>query len=201
MLQGKNSSPIIALILTMLLAGCGSSPKPSYYTLTSEAPPTAALDVKTSYSVAVGPLSLPGALDRPQLTVRVNANQVEIDEFHRWAGPLKQELTRVISENMAQALGMPRVLTNSESGAGNADYRVALDVQRFDTTPGSGVVVEVAWTVQRAGGSQKSGHLLVQEAATDTKDYDALIAAHSRALGQVSHAIALDVLALAAGQS
>jgi len=130
--------------------------------------------------------------------VRVDSNRVEIDEFHRWAGPLQQELARVLAVDMAQALGIGRVLTNADSAAASADYRVALDIQRFDSTPGSGVTVEAVWTVSRsARGGSRSGHALVQEPAT-AKDYDALVAAHSRALSRISREIAKDVQALAA---
>jgi uncharacterized lipoprotein YmbA len=178
----QNKELYAALVMTALLGGCSSSPKPSFYTLSSEAVPMA--DAKATYSVAVGPLSLPGMLDRPQMVVRVDANRVEIDEFHRWAGPLQQDLTRVI-------------LTSSQAGAGDADYRVAVDVQRFDTAPGSGVTIEAAWTIRRKGGSFKSGHTVAEEPVA-TKDFDALVAAHSRALVRISRDIAQGVQTLAA---
>jgi uncharacterized protein len=186
----------LLILLVASLAGCSSSPKPSFYTLSTEGAPTALADAKASYSVAVGPLTLPDMLNRPQMVVRVDANRVEIDEFHRWAGPLKQDMVRVIAENMAQALGIPRVLSSTQSGAGNVDFAVALDVQRFDTTPGKGVTIEAAWTVRRSAGGTKSGHVLVEEPA-GAEGYDALVAAHSRALGRVSRDIAKDVQSLA----
>lgn len=192
----KNGTKIAGLILIALLSGCSSSPKPSFYNLSTEGAPSAAADAKTLYSVAVGPLTLPEMLDRPQLVVRVDANRVEIDEFHRWAGPLQQDMVRVIAENMAQALAVPRVLSSTQSGAGDADYRVVVDIQRFDTIPGKGVAIEAAWTVRRSAGGTKSGHVLVEESA-GTEGYDALVAAHSRALGRISRDIAQDVQALA----
>jgi len=191
----QNKELYAALVMTALLGGCSSSPKPSFYTLSSEAVPMA--DAKATYSVAVGPLSLPGMLDRPQMVVRVDANRVEIDEFHRWAGPLQQDLTRVIADDVGQALGLPMVLTSSQAGAGDADYRVAVDVQRFDTAPGSGVTIEAAWTIRRKGGSFKSGHTVAEEPVA-TKDFDALVAAHSRALVRISRDIAQGVQTLAA---
>jgi uncharacterized lipoprotein YmbA len=192
----KNRTKIAGLILIALLAGCSSSPKPSFYNLSTEGAPTAVIDAKTSYSVAVGPLTLPDMLNRPQMVVRVDANRVEIDEFHRWAGPLQQDMVRVIAENMAQVLAVPRVLSSSQSGAGDADFRVEVDIQRFDTIPGKGVAIEAAWMVRRSAGGTKSGHVLVEEPA-GAEGYDVLVAAHSRALGRISRDIAKDVQALA----
>jgi uncharacterized protein len=187
----------VLILLAAALAGCSSSPKPSFYNLSAGGVSAPGAEAKSSYSVAVGPLTLPDMLDRPQMVVRVDANRVEIDEFHRWAGPLQQDMVRVITENMAQALAVPRVLSSAQSGAGDADYRIAVDVQRFDTMPGKGVAIEVAWTVRRSAGGTKNGRVLVEEPA-GAEGYDALVAAHSRALGRISQDIAKDVQALAA---
>ncbi len=94
-------------VLATLLAGCGSSPTANFYTLSAgaaPAPPTA-----TTYRIAVGPVTVPEVVDRPQIVVRVGANRVTIAELHRWAEPLKSEIPRVIAENLAQLLGTKQV--------------------------------------------------------------------------------------------
>src|SRR5262249_22462773 len=65
----------------MALAACGSSPKSSFYPLSPAAAVSqpAAADA-TPYVVAVGPLTVPDAVDRPQLVVRTGANQLAISE-------------------------------------------------------------------------------------------------------------------------
>ena len=67
---------------------------------------------------------------------RTGASQVTINEFERWAGPLKGEIARTIAENLTQLLGGASVFAYPQSANVEADYKVLVDVQRFDSAPG-----------------------------------------------------------------
>jgi uncharacterized protein len=181
------------LLMAAVAAGCASS-KSQFYTLSAKgaaAPATAgvgagAAPAAAAYSVAVGPVSVPEIVDRPQFVVRLAANQVELAEQARWAEPLKSAIPRVIAANLAEILGDARI---SASSAG-ADYRVLVDIQRFESAPGDGVTIEALWSVRPAKGvAPRSGRSLVREAAAG-REYDALAAAHSAALAALSRDIA-----------
>ncbi len=63
---------------------------------------------------------------------------------------------------------------------------MTIDVQRFESIPGETVLVDAVWAVSpTAGGETRSGRTVAREAAQG-KDFDALAAAHSRALATVS---------------
>ena len=66
-----------ALLGATALAGCGSSPKTNFYTLSAAAAPAPA-GPRISYSVAIAAITLPDGIDRPQLVVRTGANQVSV---------------------------------------------------------------------------------------------------------------------------
>ena len=133
---------------------------------------------------------MPEVVDQPQLVVQVAANQVAIYEFHRWASPLKSEIARVIAANLAQELGTARVWCYAQATLPNPDYQVLVDVQRFDSALGDAVTIDALWTVRRAaGGAPKTGRSSVREPVSGA-GFDALVAAHSRALAQVSRDIA-----------
>jgi uncharacterized protein len=170
-----------ALVLPMLLLACGSPPRERFYTLDAPEPPAAAA---APYSIAVGPVSVPELVDRPQFVVRVGANQVAIAEQARWAEPLKSAIARVVAANLAKELGARTQLRN-----GDADYRVLIDVQRFESTPGDAVLLDAQWTVIGAKGARRSGRSTQREPAQG-RDYDALAAAHSAALAKLSSEIA-----------
>lgn len=174
------------LLAAAALAGCSSPPKTNFYTLTPASSPARA-DAKASYSVALGPIALPESLDRPQMVLRTGANQVAIAEFERWAGPLKNEIALAIAESLKAQLGGASVFTYPQ-GAG-ADVTVAVDVQRFDSALGEAATVEVLWQVRAAKGAPRSGRSQVRE-ATAGPGYDALVAAHGRALAAVSSDLA-----------
>ena len=181
---------VAALALAIsALAGCGSSPKVNFYTL-SFAAVTERTEAKPSYVVAIGPVTVPDVIDRPQFVTRAAANQVTIDEFARWAEPLRSAIPRVIAANLAQLLSGAQVFAYPQSANVEADYKVLIDVQRFESVPGDAAILEAAWTVRKAkGGAQKAGRTAVREPA-DRAGYDALVAAHGRALAAASRPIA-----------
>jgi len=181
-------APIAVGFALVLAAACSGPPKERYYTLTA-APATAAPG-GTAPSIAVGPVTVPEAVDQPQFVVQTGANEVSIYEFQRWASPLKGEIARVIAANLGEALGTTRVWSFAQTTLGKADYQVLVDVQRFDSTLGEAVTIEALWSVRpAAGGAPRTGRSSVREPVSG-KEFDALVAAHSRALARVSRDVA-----------
>jgi hypothetical protein len=160
-----------------------------FYTLSSSAAPAAVP------SIGLGPITLPDVVDRPQFVLRTGANQVVIAEEHRWAGPLKSEIPRVIAENLSQLLGVKQVWSYPQSAAETAEIRVLVDVQRFDSAPGEAATIDASWTVRRKSGEPASGRSLVKEPVNGS-GYDVLAAAHNRALAAVSREIAAAIRSL-----
>ena len=187
------SALIAALLAAAALVGCGSSPKANFYTLGPGAAPARA-EAKASYRIAIGAVTVPDALSRPQIVTRAGANQVTINEFERWAGPLKDEIARALAANLTQLLAGASVFAYPQSANVEADYKVFVDVQRFDSAPGDAATVEALWQVRPAKGEPKFGRSIARE-ATQGKDYDALVAAHGRALAAVSRDIAAAIRA------
>ena len=145
---------------------------------------------ESTYSVAVGPITLPEVVDRPQFVLRAGPNEVTVVELHRWAGPLKSEIPRIIADNLAADLNVKRVAAYPQSAGDNADYRVLVDIQRFDSTMGESVTIDALWTVKRVSdGVLRTGRSTAREASSGGS-YDAVAAAHSRALAAISREIA-----------
>ena len=182
------------ILLFALAAGSGcASPRSNFYTLNS-----AAKQVTTGAdtSVSVGPVSVPAAVDRPQIVVRLGPNQVAIDEFHRWASPLPDAIARVVAENLAATLGTPHVTVFSQPMATGARYRVLVDVLRFESTPGEAATLDAVWTVRSTkDGTTRSGRTTVSEPVPD-REYATLAAAHSRALDRLSADVAVAIRTL-----
>ncbi len=172
-----------ALLLSLVfLAACASPGRERFYTL--DAPEPAAV-AEGAPSVAVVSVTVPDLVDRPQIVVRAGPNQVGISEQARWAEPLRGAIARVVAANLASGLGA-RVAP--QRGA-DADYRVTLDVQRFESTLGDGVLIDAVWSVAPKSGERRVGRTVAREKARGP-DYDGLAAAHSAALGVISRQIA-----------
>ncbi len=173
---------IAAAFIALVAAGCTSAPS-RFYTLSS----TAVADGSPALScvVAIDPVSIPAEVDRSQFTVQVGPNQVEVNEFNRWAAPLNEAIARAIAGDLSVQLGTPRV-ASAQLANFNPDYRVAISIQRFDSVPGKSALVEALWVVRKQGAAAAvSGRTIARETVTDAS-FDALTAAHSRALAKVS---------------
>jgi len=178
--------------LAILAAGC-ASPASRFYTLSAA---TTAAATTSDLSVAVGPVSVPASVDRPEIVVTLSQNQVWLDEFNRWASPLSSNIARVVAQNLVVMLATPRVTLSLQMASADADYRAAIEVQTFESAPGEAATLDAVWTVIRAkDGKSQTGRTTVREPAPD-KGYDALAAAHSRAVARLSRDIADAVRAL-----
>jgi len=172
--------------IAALAAGCASSPS-KFYTLNS----TAIGDGKSEaqYAVAVGPVTIPAEVDRPQFTVQVAPNRVAIDEFNRWAEPLNENIAHVVAADLSKLLGTPRVAAVPLANF-DPSYHVTIDIQQFESVPGKSAQLEAVWVVHKAAGSMTlSGRTLVDERVSGS-GFEALAAAHSRALAKMSADIA-----------
>jgi uncharacterized lipoprotein YmbA len=178
---------LVAALALLSACSLGTSPQERFFTLASE-PPAAAAANPTAYLVVVGPVTVPEIVDRPQLVMSTGANRVEIAEQARWAAPLKSEIPRVIADHLARRLDGARTATSDQRSAGTPDYRVLVDVQRFDSSA-QGALIQASWTIRmKEGAPTLTGRSVVAENAG--AGYDALVAAHSRALARVSGEIA-----------
>ena len=177
--------------LLLLVGGC-SSPISRFYSLTAAPTPAG---TPSDLSVVVNPVIIPAAVDRAQMVVSVGKNQVFVDEFNRWVGPLQNGIARVVAENLVAMLGTPQVTVSSQTLT-LPDYRVAIDVQRFDSALGEAATLDAFWTVLRIkDGRSQTGRTSLREPTT-APGYDGVAAAHSRALERLSRDIAGGVQAL-----
>lgn len=185
---------IAVLMLLGLLSGCGGSPPVSYYTLSVETEagfPDSGFE-RSNLTMAVDHISLPEVVDRPQMVLQSGSNQVRLVDDHRWAESLKSEIPRVIAGNLRQLLMAKMVWSYPQVAKGPVDYRIFIDVQRFESTQGSEVAIDALWTIQPSGGEKgdlKVGRSTVQQPISG-QGYEAIAAAHSRALAEISREIA-----------
>jgi uncharacterized lipoprotein YmbA len=184
-------------LAALSLAGCVGSPAPriEYYTLASPNPGVAPPS-STSPSVFVGPISVPAAVDRLQMVLSTGPHAVTISDDHRWAEPLRDGIARVVAETLSRDLASSRVLA-SRIGAGTpVDYRVSIEVQRFDSSLTEGATIDALWPITTTrGGPARTGRTAWHEAVSEPTAA-ALAAAHGRALQRVAGDIAGAIRAL-----
>jgi uncharacterized protein len=206
-------SLLVLFVAAALIGGC-SSPKTTYYTLsTPAAMTTAAMTQETR--IMVGPVTVPPLLDTPQLVVKNSNNQVSVYEYQRWAGSLKTDIERVVSANLVRDLSTPNVWTYTQSPFAHFDYQVLIDVQNIDSIMGSTVSIDVLWMIKRQNHktppkdiaenmktrltkssslslNEITGRSVVEEPVSGN-GFEALVAAQSRAFDKISQQIAKSI--------
>jgi len=191
-IAGRMGHVLSIALVAVAATGCGRTAMSRFYTLDSTATSDEAPTV--SYAVMVGPVSVPASVDRPQFVVQVAPNRVEIDEFNRWAAPLNDSIARAVAGDLSVLLGTPDVAV-APLASFNPVYRVTIDVQRFESVQGQTVLVEAVWAVRQVvRGNTRSGRTIARE-SVQGDGFDALAAAHSRALAKVSVDIAAAIRA------
>jgi len=183
-------------ILTVILTGCVGSAPTRFYTLSSMESPTQGkqvTDAARGVIVALGPVSIPDYLNRPQIVTRSGQNELAVDDFQRWAGSLESDITRVLIENLLALLPPDRYhvvswIQPAQSYTSIA-HRVAVDIIRFDGTQGESVSMKAQWAVFRKDRDASVMHASIIEPITGN-DYRALVAAMSRAMESLSRDIA-----------
>lgn len=184
----------LALGIGLLLVACLTrSPAVEFYTLgaTEASSRSGSGGAGEGLALAVGPLSLPRYLDRPQLARRTNENQIRYDERRRWAGALEGELLRVVGANLAALLPSERVVVYPAVPPFPLAYRILIDVERFEADGQDEVSLEARWSIipARGGDALRVGRVVVAEQARSASATD-LVAAHSTAAGALSRALA-----------
>jgi uncharacterized lipoprotein YmbA len=172
----------------LLLMSCSHSPSVQFYSLTPSAASTSAdpLDL----SLSIGPAQFPRALARSQIVTRAGGNQVKVDQYHVWSAPLEYEFLRVLGDNIAADVQSDRIAVYPATPAFQVDYRILLDVVQFDGVPGDSVTLRVRWAVAPPMGEAVAVGTFekVQPTAGDDS-YNALVAAHSAAIGELARTL------------
>ena len=184
----------IAVTFSLILwIGCGTTPPSYFYTLSATPAPAG---TSSDLSVVVGPVTVPAIVDRPQIVINTGANQVRFEEFNRWASPLQNNISRVVADNLMTLLGTTRVTLFTQTLNEEVNYRIAIEVQSFQSMPGELAALDAVWTVRRTKDGKASTLRTNVREAVQENSYAALAAAHSRALASLSRDIADAVRAL-----
>lgn len=170
----------------LALLSCGSSPRPTLYTLFDGGPLLSAggQDLR----IAVMPTVLPELVDCPQLVVRRADQRVQVLEQRRWAEPLRQELSRLLASDLAHRLDSALVVALPDDVQSlDPDFRLFLEVQRLDATREQ-LALDVVWRIVPRQGLPRYGRSSLIEAVPDeaTDPYAALVAAYRRAFARVA---------------
>ena len=189
------------ILLSVLMMGCAGTAPTHFYVMTalphSERIPALPGD-KRNLAIGVGPVELPAYLDRPQIVTRLGATTLDLSEFHRWAEPLKDNIPRILAENLSNLLATDYIATYPWPRSTSIAYQVRVDLIHFEGTFGEQSVLKARWYILDAKRDQElmrsTSNISVP---AETTDYATMVTAMSQTLETLSRDIAVALRALA----
>lgn len=186
----------IALFIGILLglSACRSAPPPVvYYTLDPlplQAAPSPPVADGAPLRIGVGPVNLPTYLERAQIVTRSGDHTLAVNDFHRWAGPLDEEILRVLVVSVGEALPGAEVLPYPWGRRHAPACQLRVTVQRFDGQMGGRVHLRGIWRLTCHTDPEKNiGRAFDITEAVDAPTMTALVAAQNRALAALAGAM------------
>ena len=192
-------------VITLLLAGCGTfspRPDPSRFFTLSSLPEVEQARLKNSTRpekmfLGIGPIKFPSYLDRQEIVVRTAQNRFEVSEHDRWAEPLQENFSRVLSENLALLLDTDLIIIYPWSPANRPSYHVEIEVLRLEANSERSGQLFARWSILDSANKKVA---VVKESRVTRnakeKSTDGSVAALSQAVGDLSREIAAAVSAI-----
>ncbi|MGZ5000999.1 MAG: PqiC family protein [Methylomonas sp.] len=177
---------LVFVLSVLLLSGCVSDSSLQFYMLSAEgdqADKQQALPVNKGLVVGLGPIHLPEYLDRPQIVVETSKNQFRLDEHHRWAERLDQNMGRVLAQLLAGQAGVEQVVRFPWAQKQAMDYQVSIDVLQLHQGADGVSRLQAQWQIKNQDRPPFSRRFDCSVPAKD--EADAIVKAQSQCLGRL----------------
>jgi uncharacterized protein len=157
MLRRGGSARRLGLASVMaILAGCtvlAPQPDTTRYFLLSPAPAgnfpgVPNINRDRQLALGIGPIGFPDYLKRLEVVSRAGGDRLELSPQDRWAEPLDVNFTSVLAQDLSRILHTQRVVQFPWFGEPHLDYRIEVQVQRFDAGPDNLAHLAADWTIK-----------------------------------------------------
>src|SRR5262245_66464620 len=145
---------LIWLLVCFAPAGCSfleAKPDPSRFFALASLPRTGQTTQGAAGTNAlvlgIGPIKLPGYLDRQQMVTRISQNRFVVAENDRWAEPLEENFSRVLSQNLSILLQTDRIVPYPWIRSQQPTYQVQVELLRFEPNAEQVVELWARWTI------------------------------------------------------
>ncbi len=190
------SLPFLAAFLLAACAGGGGAPTRYYIIGPTDA--DALSSGATPPAVQIVGLDLPQYLERVQIATQAAPNRMRFSEGHQWSENLRKNLLRTLSRNLSRLLGSPSVGAPGARSATAPDYRVRVTIEQFERDVAGTVRLDASWQLLDASGAAPTLSFQSRLSSDNTVragDYDAIVAAMQDLFGELSVAIAQQIVA------
>lgn len=191
-MKRERIAPVLtACLVSLLIAGCGTSAPVRYYGLVP-VETEARFPVTEKFAIAIGPVRIAEYLNRYQIVTRTEDVSMKLGDYDRWTEPLAKSFQRTLTDNLATLLGSDRVLNFPAHSALDNGYQLPAQVTRFDTDSAGAAVLEVQWMLRTIDGETivPARRSRYTARVADSNDYGSIVEALSELVGTFSRDVA-----------
>ena len=141
--------------------------------------------------VAVGPVTLPGYIDRTELVFQSGPNQFQVPTTAIWTGTLHDNLVQTLRDDLGRRLDSGNVVAFPAPAGTPVRYQVEVNVARFHSISGANAILDVSWRIVNPSSGQTVARRNANfEQPISGDGYDAVVRAESALVGQLANGIA-----------
>ena len=141
-----------AIMFLILFSACSRSRPSRFYLLDSTGDGKAVRKKNTgaeTISVRIDKIRIADYLKRPQIAVRLSENELEYNEFQRWAEPLDLNIADFVHRNLSKKLPDNVVLLPEYNAGKDIDYTIEISIRQLDIYKDMGVTMLVETSIFR----------------------------------------------------
>ncbi|GAB6058492.1 PqiC family protein [Desulfonatronum parangueonense] len=177
------------LLAVVCFSGCSTRSHPAdFYLLSPQPLPQLAAQ---DGLIGVFPVRIPDYLDRPQIVTRIGENSIYLNDFQRWAEPLRVNITSTLVQNLSHLLQTNGIINSNQNFGLPLRFLVGVEVLRFDGELGGMVILSGRLSIFSDDGKKiylARGFSFLEQTHSET--YEDFVAAMSRTIAELSRVIA-----------
>ncbi len=183
---------ILSFLLMLISSNCsiGGKSNPSNFYVLDPQIEHITNESLSNLIIGVGPIVIPGYIDRPQIVTKTHTAELQLAEFDRWAEPMEEMFTRTLAENIKAITGSHLIHSHPWPSNLQFDYRINAKVIKFENNSIGDALLVVQWQLinENDQAALKTIHSEFKASASDT-NYSARVAALNDTLAQFANEI------------
>ncbi len=120
------------VVIGLMLSSCGRSPDSKFYVLNPIPSKQKKVKTYTHLKIGINDINGPAYMKKPQLTIFHSAQQVKLEEYHRWVENLGQNAQNVIKSNLSLLLPGAAFVSAPWDVNYKPKYLLQIDFLQFD---------------------------------------------------------------------
>lgn len=177
------------VVIVLLLGACGRSPNSQFYVLNPIAPQQKQAKAYNYLSIGLRDIHGPAYLSKPEVMIHCSAQEVNLEQFHRWVENLDKNTKRVIKANLITLLPGAAFVSEPWDFKLKPSYQLQIDILQFEVDSQGNSVLSANYLIYADSQLKRKGTLVYRRKASNVTVAN-LVASMNANLNQFSRDLA-----------